>query len=145
MEKKKYRKGVFVVLYSKDKDHIEYLLFKRHKHWKGWEFAKGGCEAKETYRKCILREVREETGLKAKKIEWYCKKGKYKWKKGLKDRPGFIGQTYILSSCEIPKKKIKIDKKEHSSYKWVDYKTALKMLTYPNQKACLRIVNSRLV
>jgi len=144
MKKGKYRKGIFIVVYKKEKNKIKYLLLKRKLHWKGWEFPKGGCEAKETYRKCASREIKEETGHKPIKINWYCKQGKYKWKKGLEDRPEFIGQTYTLLSAEIKNKKIKFDKKEHSSYKWVDFDKALKLLTWPNQRSCLRVVNKHI-
>ena len=34
--------------------------------------------------------------------------------------------------------------KEHSDYLWADYKTALKKLTWPNQRKCLKIVNDYL-
>jgi len=44
MAKGKYRKAVFVLLYSKTKKWIEYLLLKRKLHWKGWEFPKGKIE-----------------------------------------------------------------------------------------------------
>ena len=41
----KYRKSVFGVAYCKDNDgKIEYIILKRKKHWKGWEFPKGKIE-----------------------------------------------------------------------------------------------------
>ena len=141
----KYRKAVFVVVYRKTKtNEIEYLILKRKLHWKGWEFSKGGLENRETMKKAVAREVKEETGLKALNIKKYNKSGKYKYHKILKDRPGFIGQTYSLYSAEIKRSKVKMSKKEHSSYKWVDFDKAIKMLKWPNQKMCLMIVNSSL-
>lgn len=144
MEKKRYRKAVFVVVYAKENDKVEYLIFKRKKHWKGWEFTKGGVDNPETIKQCIFREVKEETGQKPLKINWYCKKGKFRYDRKFKERPGFIGQSYVLISAEIKKKKIKIDKKEHSGYKWVNYKQALKRLTWPNQRSCLRMVDKKI-
>ena len=44
----KYRKSDFIVVYSKEKDKIKYIVLKRKLHWKGWEFPKEGMEDKET-------------------------------------------------------------------------------------------------
>jgi len=143
MEKKRYRKAVFVVVYRKEKEKIKYLLLKRKRNWIGWEFCKGGNHGREPNKKTALREVKEETGHKALNIKKYNKSGKYKYSHKIEDRPGMIGQTYNLFSAEIGKGKITMDTEyhEHSAYKWVDYKKALKMLTWSNQRACLRLVN----
>jgi len=144
LKRGEYRKAIFCIVYAKDKEKIEYLLFKRKLHWKGWEFCKGGCESGENLKTCVAREVKEESGLKSIKIKKYSKKGKYLYSNKLEDRPGIIGQTYTLFSCEVNKGKVKLDKKsqEHSDYKWVSFDKALKILTWPNQRACLRVVNS---
>jgi len=146
-----YRKAVFVVTYSKVKDKINYLVLKRKLHWKGWEFPKGGLETlkeKLFVKKAAKREVIEETGLVPIRIKNMKVSGRYKYDKKLKDRPGIIGQIYQLYSAEVPKKKVSLRKNhdaEHSDYKWVDFKTASKLLKWPNQKQCLRIVNNSLI
>ena len=140
----KYRKGVFVVVYRKTDKGIAYLLLKRKLHWKGWEFCKGGCGSSEDLKKCVAREVKEETGQKAVNIKKYKKSGKYRYDKKLPDREGFIGQTYSLFSAEIKKEKIKFSKKEHSRYKWVDTKKSINLLKWPNQRSCLKIVEKSL-
>ncbi|MGC9309607.1 MAG: hypothetical protein ACP5D2_02830, partial [Candidatus Nanoarchaeia archaeon] len=48
---------------------------------------------------------------------------------------------YKLFAAQLNSKQIDIDKREHSSYKWVKFKKAIKMLTYKNQKECLKVVN----
>jgi 8-oxo-dGTP pyrophosphatase MutT (NUDIX family) len=146
MKRGRYRKAVFIVVYRLDKKRIFYLLLKRKLHWKGWEFPKGGVERFEFSKRAVKREVREETGQKpvSKTVKRYNIKGNYKYDKKYADRPGFIGQTYRLFSAEILNKKIKISKKEHSTYKWLDFKNALKKLKWLNQKKCLRIVNKEL-
>jgi len=136
----KYRRGVFIVVYRKNIFKRKYLILKRKLHWKGWEFPKGGIRTKEKILYSIKREIKEETGSTPFNVKNHKIKGKYKYKKNLKDRKGIIGQTYQLYSAEIKNKKIKLDKKEHSSYKWVSFKKALKLLTYPNQKKSLKIV-----
>ena len=139
--KEKYRKGVFIIVYFKSKQNIEYLILNRKLHWKGWEFPKGKIERFETKKIAVKRELKEETGLSPIKIKSFKEKGKYKYKKILADRPEYIGQTYSLFAVEVKKGKIKIDKREHLDYKWVDFKNALEKLTFSNQQKCLRIVN----
>ena len=145
--RKRYRRGVFIVVYIKKKNKIYYLLLKRKLHWKGWEFPKGGIEKNEKILDAVKREIKEETGWEALKIKKYNFSGKYKYKKKLLDRKNFCGQTFTLYSAEIEKtrkNKIKIDKKEHSKYKWLKFKKAIRKLTWANQKTCLKIVNQQL-
>jgi len=140
----RYRKSVFITTYEIKKQKINYLLLKRKLHWKGWEFPKGGIEKKESILKTIKREIKEETNQTPFNIKKYSLNGKYKYSKKLKDRPNQIGQSYKLYSAQIKNTKIKIDKTEHSTYKWVTYNQALKLLTWPNQRKCLRHVNKKL-
>jgi len=141
----KYRKGVFIVTYRKEKGKILYLLLKRKLHWKGWEFPKGGAENNESLKQTALREFEEETGQKTIHLKSYAVKGKYKYDKEYPDRKGFIGQTYQLFSAEIKNKPIKLDKKEHSGYKWLSFDKAFSILTFPDKKVCLNYVNKELV
>ena len=142
--KPQYRKAVFIVTYLKDNDKILYLILKRKLHWRGWEFPKGGIENREHLSSTIKREIREETGQKAFNIKKYNISGKYKYKKIYPDRKEIIGQTFSLFSAELKNKKIRIDKKEHSAYKFASFKKALSLLTWKNQKKCLKIVNKYL-
>jgi len=136
-----FRKGVFIVVYTNDKGKIKYLLLKRKLHWKGWEFPKGGIKKGEGILKAVKRELKEETGINPVKIIEYKFKGRYKYPKKISDRKEFIGQTFQLYSAETKNKKIKLDKREHSQYKWVGFKEAVKMLTWKNQKKSLEVVN----
>jgi dATP pyrophosphohydrolase len=143
---KNYRKAVFIVIYRKsktifNKTKIKFLILKRKLHWVGWEFPKGGIEPQESLLKTVERETFEETGQYPKNIKSYKLSGKYNYLKELPDRNGFVGQTYKLFSAELSKKNIIFDKLEHSNYKWVSYEKAMKLLTYPNQKKCLKEVN----
>jgi 8-oxo-dGTP pyrophosphatase MutT (NUDIX family) len=140
----KYRRGVFVVAYSKSKqkNKIEYLILRRKHHWIGWEFPKGGINLFELKRHAAKREVREETGLKLIGIRKFNVHEKYKYKKEFPDRPGKIGQTFTLFGAEVKKGRVKIDMKEHSGFKWMTFREAERKLTWPNQKKCLRTVNN---
>jgi len=142
---KRYRRAVFIVTYRKEKNKILYLLLKRKLHWKGWEFPKGGVEPNEQLKTTAKREAQEETGQDPIKIKSYNFKGNYPYKPLLKDRPEYTGQTYQLFSAEIKNKKVKLDPKEHSTYKWLDFNNAFKTLTWPNQKVSLNIVNKSII
>ncbi|PIO07999.1 hypothetical protein COU59_02375 [Candidatus Pacearchaeota archaeon CG10_big_fil_rev_8_21_14_0_10_34_12] len=141
----KYRKAVFVVTYAKTKEGIMFLVLKRKYHWHGWEFTKGGINPRESKKSAVAREVFEETGENAKEIKKFRVFGKYKYKKGLSDREGIVGQSFSLYGVEIKFGKIKIDSKEHSSYLWLPFEEAMKKLTFRNQKHCLKIVNKWLI
>jgi 8-oxo-dGTP pyrophosphatase MutT (NUDIX family) len=139
--KKKFRKAIFVIVYSEFKDKINYLILKRKLHWKGWEFPKGGINFFETKKHAVKREIKEETGLKILKIKKFNFKGEYNYDKKYFDRKDFCGQTFSLFSAKVKKGKVKVDKLEHSDYKWVNFKEAMKKLTWNNQRKSLKIVN----
>ncbi len=144
MKRSKIRKAIFAVTYSVGLDgKVSYVILKRKKHWKGWEFPKGKIEKFERKRSTVKREVFEETGLRVLEVRRFNVKGLYKYKKELKDRPGVIGQTYTLFAARVKKGdgKVSIDPIEHVLGKWVSFKEAEKLLTWPNQKKCLKIVN----
>lgn len=139
---KTYRKALFLLVYSKTKKGIEYLILKRKLHWKGWEFPKGGVEdGEKDNMKTIKRELKEETGLNPLWVRDFKVSGKYKYDKELSDRSGYMGQTYHLYAIKVKKSKPSIDTKEHSKGEWVNYKTAMDRLTWDDQKKCLKKVN----
>lgn len=139
----KYRKAVFIVVYAQIKKEISYLILKRKLHWKGWEFPKGGIKSLESEKKAVKREIKEETGLwpLKGKIKKFNFSGKYPYDKIYPDRIEFIGQTFVLYSAEVKKRKVKISR-EHFNHKWVNFSKALKMLKWPNQRKSLKIVNA---
>jgi 8-oxo-dGTP pyrophosphatase MutT (NUDIX family) len=139
----KYRKAIFIVTYARTKKGIEYLILKRKLHWKGWEFPKGGIKFFETKRGAVKRELKEETGLNALKVKKFNNSGTYRYNKKFPDRKGFIGQNFQLYATEVKKSKV-VFGREHSDYKWVGFKEALKKLRWPNQRKSLKIVNTLL-
>ncbi len=137
---RRYRKGVFGITYSTKP--LRYLLLHRELHWKGWEFTKGGKKAREKLEKTCRREIKEETGLKIKKIKRLPFQGKFNYNKKAEQEWKAKGFEYVLFACQVKKDRVKIDKKEHNDYKWCNYSQAMKLLRWPNQKKCLKIVNS---
>jgi 8-oxo-dGTP pyrophosphatase MutT (NUDIX family) len=140
---KKYRKGAFCVVYAPDKKPI-YLLLHRTWHWKGWEFSKGGFKNNEKADAGAIREVNEETGLEVINLKRFPAKGKFAYDRKTRAERKARGFSYALFSCEVKKGRVKISRKEHDSYRWCSYSEAARLLTRPNQKKCLRIVNNSL-
>jgi len=138
---KRYRQAVFVVTYAKIDEGIKYLILKRKFHWRGWEFPKGGINFPESKKSAVKREILEETGKKPLRIKRFNFYGKYKYKKKFPEKKDFIGQAYSLYAAEIKYGKIKIDKSEHLTYKWLSFDEAVKQVTFQNQKKSLDIVN----
>lgn len=139
---KKYRKGIFIVVYSMDKNNSPlYLILKRKLHWSGYEFPKGGKKFLESKIHAVKRELLEETGLVPIKIHNHRIRGKYIYKKELADRRGIIGQTYTLYSVQVKQAKAKLDEREHLSSEWIPFEKAHYKLTNQNQKDCLKMIN----
>lgn len=127
------RKLVAAVVYRKDG---RFLLLKRKLNWKGWEFVKGQVE-KEPMKKAVLREVREETGLRKAKI--ICKlpvEVIYHHR----SMHGHRTSTQSGFLVEYPGGRIRLSP-EHSSYRWADRKRAEKLLTYVTHKTFLRLAD----
>lgn len=139
---RKYRKGVFIVVYIKKP--VRYLLLHRKLHWKGWEFPKGGLLANEKYKHAVTREIKEETGLKILKMRKFDIKGKFIYDKKTEKERKFKGFDWKLFAVEVKKDKVRISRKEHDNYKWASYSQAVKLLKWPNQKKCIKIVNNSL-
>jgi len=144
MKRGKFRNAIFAVTYKIENEKIIYLLLKRKLHWKGWEFPKGGIKFLELKKQTVKREIKEETNLKIISIKKFNIKGKYLYQKKLKDRPNFVGQKYYLYVVKVKNGEIKFDKIEHSNYEWMDFNKAIKILTWDNQKQCLKKVNDYL-
>jgi len=135
----RYRKGICVVVKYENK----FLIFHRNKNWKGWELLKGGRKKGETESQALKREIKEETHNKDwKLIKKFNICIEYPWpKEFIKDHMKFHGACNKLYLIRFNNQKIKIDKREHSSYRWVTKKQALKLLTYHNLKRALRMAD----
>ena len=83
--------------------------------------SKGGVNFFETKKGAIKREVKEETGLEVLNIKKFEISGKYEYNKEYPDRKGIKGQTFSLYAVEVEKGKVKIDRLEHSDYKWLRF------------------------
>ena len=131
----KVRRGVSAIIFFDSPKKTEYLILKRKLNWKGWEFLKGGIQGKESELAALKREIKEEIGvkkfgaLKTKESNFFTYKKEY-----MKDNKCFDGAKNTVFLVQIFSKKIKIDRNEHSGFKWVDRKTILKMITWKDSR-----------
>ena len=117
-------------------DKCRFLILKRRLKWKGWEFVKGHIEG-ESMRKAILREIREEIGIKkAVIITRLPKDVTYSYFDG-KEKIKVVQSGFIV---KYSGGKIRISN-EHSQYRWMDFKTAMKKLTHKSHLDFLKMAN----
>jgi len=102
-----------------------------------WGFSKGHIEKGEKEIDTIIREIREETGIKDLKfVEEFKQTEKYFFR--YKGNNFFKTVFYLLA--ETKAKKIKISF-EHLGYEWLPYKEALKKLSFKNAKRIIKKAN----
>jgi len=110
-----------------------YLLLKYG--WGHWGFVKGHVEKGEDENQTVLREMEEETGIKAEQLQFipsfnekisyfYTKEGKKIYKEVIY----FLAESYGMQ--------IKLSH-EHTDYSWLPYNEAMKQLTYENDRMVL--------
>lgn len=131
------RKGICAVVYRKRGKKKEFLVLHRVLHWKGWEFPKGGARKNETQLQNLKRELMEELGIivfeKIKKtpavqvFDDFIRQKKHV-------NQAFLVQIPANSKISVSKNKCR----EHSSFKWVSARQALKLLTFKAQKKVFR-------
>src|SRR3989344_5927641 len=116
------------VIYRKEGKKTLYLLLyrKAHEHYKEmWDFPRGLIEKGETPEEDVIREVKEETGIKdlkfiedfQEKIEWFYRKN---------NKLVFKEATYYLAGTKTEKVKLSF---EHNGFKWCVFDEAMKLVT----------------
>jgi len=101
----------------------EMLLAKSHKWFGRYIMVGGHIELGETMEKALIREVKEEVGLKIKPIILL------KIQEGIYSKEFWKPKHYIMMDflCELVSGKVKIDEDEVQSYFWIKPEKALKM------------------
>ena len=115
---------------------IRFLILKRAKtklYEHLWQGVAGKIEKGETASQAAVRELKEETGLTPYKM--FIADHVSSFYESYKDRINFVP----VFGIEVRKRQI-ILSDEHSEYKWVDFETAYKTLTWNGQKRGLKVV-----
>ncbi len=127
-------------IYFYENNKLRFLMLKRSKtkiYENLWQGVAGKIEKNEFAWQAALRELKEETGLKAHKIFVADYVSTFYEKHG--DRINLIP----VFGIEVKNKKVIISK-EHCKYKWLSFKKARKKLIWNGQKKGLNIVNKML-
>jgi len=126
-----------IIFYLTKKREILYLLLKypslnRKRIY--WGFAKGRKEEEETEKETLLREIKEETGLKNVEIlDGFLEKTHYFF---WRDKEKTF-KTVIFYLVKTKEKKVKISF-EHEDAKWFSFEKAIKSLSFSNYKNLLK-------
>ena len=121
------KKKVQVYLFRRTDHAVEFLLLKRVQELRGfWQPVTGTVEEGETPRQAAHREVREETGLEDLK---HVVGPVYSFTFA-KNRVKFHEEVFGMEVGNVP---ITLSN-EHSKYRWVNLKEALKLLHYVQNK-----------
>lgn len=126
------RKGVLAIIIRDGK----FLLLRRVRNWKGWEFPKGGIDGDEEEEEALLREIQEETGLTdvtiRARVPYVIK---YNYPGGHPSE--YSGAMQSVFIVDAPAGEVKTSE-EHDGHKWVSYGEAMKELKHSAQKNALR-------
>ena len=124
----KEEKSVAAIVYHNN----EYLLLK---YGLGhWEFVKGHIEKGETEEETIIRELKEETGIRVAHI---IKGFKEDYDYFFKSRGQKIHKSVSCLLIKSDTKDVELSY-EHDDYKWLPIDKAIKQVTYKNAKDLLK-------
>lgn len=127
------------VMYSRNKEKLEYLIIKRSANDGGfWQGVTGTLEEGETLINCLIREIREELGIENIKNISEIKQT-IQWAK----QNGFMITEYVFA-VELDKNSKIILSEEHDDCKWCSFEEAYKNLEKENNKNTLKILNEEL-
>ena len=126
------RKGVLAIIMREGK----FLILRRVRNWKGWEFPKGGIDKGEEEEDALLREIKEETGLEnvaiRARVPYIIK---YNYPGGPPSQySGAMQSVFVVDSSSGDVK----TGEEHDGHQWVSYGEAMKELKHSAQKNALR-------
>ena len=126
------------IIFNRSKNKITYLLLKRTKEDGGfWQPMTGTQNDYESLKDCLLRELKEETGIK-KHIQIINNVDKFEWI----DKKGKIISEYVYG-VEVGKVKVKLSE-EHDKFIWLPFAQAKRKLEKENNKRSLTLLNNNL-
>ncbi len=136
-KKTKIANGVSAVVFFEQNREKRFLILHRVLNWQGWEFPKGSIEAGEKPEEAVLREIAEETGIKkilsAKKLPVFLEFFDSIRKKQ-RVMQCFLAKVNARENVLLKKNIYQ----EHDAFEWVDAETAMKKLSFEDQKKVFR-------
>jgi len=132
-------KSAGAVIFRNFHERIVFLLL--HYPSGHWDFVKGKIEKNENPRQTVVREAKEETGISDLSfIDKFEERIEYDFQ----FEGELIHKKVIFFLAKTNTEKITISH-EHVDYVWLEYKNALKKITYENAKSVLSKANQLLV
>ncbi len=138
----KQPRSVQVVIFGDGRHERLYLLLKRIESDGGfWQPVTGSIEGEETHRQAALREVLEETGIRAHDEE-LIELGvvnTFEIAPQWRDRyaPGVTHNEEVCFALEVSECEVRVDSMEHESYIWVGLEQAMEMVFWESNKGAL--------
>ncbi len=128
-----------VVIYRMENGDPKYLILQ---HERGhWDFVKGNLEKNEKIRDTMIRETIEETGIQDLKFyDDFEKKISYFYRRSGKT----VYKEVVFGLAETQTEQVKISY-EHVAYRWVNYKEALKTLSFENSIKTIKKAHKRIM
>ena len=131
--------SVLVVIYTTN---LDVLLLERSDHPGYWQSVTGSREADETLRDTAIREVREETGLDARRYtltDWQSQNvyeiyphWRYRYP------PEITHNTEHVFGMQLPQPvSVKLDAHEHLNFQWMDWQDAAEKVFSPSNRAAI--------
>jgi 8-oxo-dGTP pyrophosphatase MutT (NUDIX family) len=129
-----YERSCGAIAFKKVNSAVKFLLIK-NKRSSNWSFPKGHIEVGETDEQTAIREVKEETGIDIDIIRGFKGKSVYQIQ-------GKIEKTVYIFAARAKTTDITIQQEEIESYKWADYRSAMKSLKFDNDRSILWRANT---
>lgn len=126
------------VIYAEENNRRDYLIIKRCENDGGfWQGVTGTVEEGELLVDCLIREIKEELGVKKEDIAKISQILQIiQWEK----KNGFVVTEYVYAVQINRRQKIWLSD-EHVEYKWCDFSKAYNTLGKENNKNTLKFVN----
>jgi dATP pyrophosphohydrolase len=135
----KQPQSVQVVVFADEECGRRYLLLKRIESQGGfWQSVTGSLEDGETHRQAAVREVWEETGIRAREEEMIDLGLSNtfdiapQWR--VKYAPGVTQNTEVCFALRVRQCEIRIDSSEHDTSLWTAYESCIGMLYWESSK-----------
>lgn len=133
-----YEKSCGAVLFTKINNTVKYVLVEQSEGF--YSFPKGHMEKGESEIETALREIFEETNIKATIIEGFVRKNEY----ALPNKPNVIKQvTYFIA--EYSNQEIVFQKEELLGATLVTYEEAMELFQYESSKRILAEANDFII
>ncbi|MBK7106592.1 MAG: NUDIX domain-containing protein [Ignavibacteriae bacterium] len=119
-------------------EQLEFLLLKRapnEKYPHIWQMVTGKIKPNEKAYETVIREIKEETNLEIHELFVVPKTNSF-----YNEVDDTIMQIPVFAATVINEEVIVLSK-EHTEYKWVEYKKVKKLLAWPGQKGSTKIIS----